>query len=306
MTLKDSHNAISSLALGSGATPLAKPVGQTPAHSGPDLALANLSARQAKEMGLLTSATSGQLSFISSRSANLQSYLASRWQAIMASDGSTLYKLTWKARTTPQQRLIYALRGSARRTSGNASIGWPTPTARDGKGGYQGGRIRNGKFSTDTLDVTAQLAGWLTPCATNIPQRTPEGFQRRIDARLATGRASLSPGNLSEQVQMYCGDQLQTMPTPAGWPTPVADGNSRTPRPHIALTNYREDGTRHQQRLQDFAAIGLPVRLAASGEILTGSTAAMESGGQLNPELALWLMGFPEELASCAPTAIRS
>jgi hypothetical protein len=34
---------------------------------------------------------------------------------------------------------------------------WPTPASRDGKGGYRGGRVRNGKLSTDTLDVAAQL-----------------------------------------------------------------------------------------------------------------------------------------------------
>jgi len=33
---------------------------------------------------------------------------------------------------------------------------WPTPSARDHKGGYQGGRIRNGKVSFDTLDVAVQ------------------------------------------------------------------------------------------------------------------------------------------------------
>tara|TARA_E500000331_G_C17131510_1_gene658425 strand:- start:2 stop:628 length:627 start_codon:yes stop_codon:yes gene_type:complete len=33
---------------------------------------------------------------------------------------------------------------------------WPTPTTRDYKGGYQGGRIRNGKVSMDTLDVAVQ------------------------------------------------------------------------------------------------------------------------------------------------------
>ena len=38
---------------------------------------------------------------------------------------------------------------------------WPTAKVRDDKGGYLGGRIRKGKWSTDTLDVTAQLA---TPC----------------------------------------------------------------------------------------------------------------------------------------------
>ena len=35
-------------------------------------------------------------------------------------------------------------------------VNWPTPSARDHKGGYQGGRIRNGKVSFDTLDVAAQ------------------------------------------------------------------------------------------------------------------------------------------------------
>lgn len=33
---------------------------------------------------------------------------------------------------------------------------WPTPSARDWKGGYLGGRIRNGKVSMDTLDVAVQ------------------------------------------------------------------------------------------------------------------------------------------------------
>src|SRR5690606_16129303 len=35
----------------------------------------------------------------------------------------------------------------------------------DFRGGYAGGRIRNGKFSTDRLDVVAQLTGWATPTA---------------------------------------------------------------------------------------------------------------------------------------------
>ena len=33
---------------------------------------------------------------------------------------------------------------------------WPTPSTRDYKGGYLGGRIRNGKISWDTLDVAVQ------------------------------------------------------------------------------------------------------------------------------------------------------
>ena len=33
---------------------------------------------------------------------------------------------------------------------------WPTPTTRDYKGGYIGGRTRNGNVSWDTLDVAVQ------------------------------------------------------------------------------------------------------------------------------------------------------
>ena len=43
--------------------------------------------------------------------------------------------------------------------------GWPTSTMTDHKGGYLGGRMRNGKVSIDRLDVTAQLAGWPTTMA---------------------------------------------------------------------------------------------------------------------------------------------
>jgi hypothetical protein len=42
-------------------------------------------------------------------------------------------------------------------TECSALVGWPTPATRDHKGGYEGGRIRDGKISTDTLDVAAQL-----------------------------------------------------------------------------------------------------------------------------------------------------
>lgn len=44
-------------------------------------------------------------------------------------------------------------------TLGDSVYTWPTPSTRDHKGGYQGGRIRNGHISTDTLDITAQLTG---------------------------------------------------------------------------------------------------------------------------------------------------
>ena len=43
-----------------------------------------------------------------------------------------------------------------------------------------------------------------------------------------------------------------------------------------------------------------PARLTASGHLLTGSSAGMESGGQLNPRFSGWLMGYSTEWCKAA------
>ena len=68
------------------------------------------------------------------------------------------------------------------RGANGATGGLADADADRSQGGYQGGRIRNGKLSLDRLDVTAQLAGWPTPTAGNA-----DGSQAAKDAS-ATGR----------------------------------------------------------------------------------------------------------------------
>lgn len=274
MSLLDSPSATFSLASASGLThsdarvgPTTGPCGQAPRH-------ASLSARQAAELGLLTSGTYGQRSTISSSSADLSLSLANKWRARTGSLGSTLYTLTWKVRATPSGRSIPALRASARHTSDSASTGWPTVTAalaHKSVRTFEGGLLEAMRTSGPDL-AAACLAGW--PTATNTDAvRMPS-----IDA--TTPNITLNhAANL------------------AGWPT-TSCNNDREARPVVM---YREDGTKNQQRLQDFAAICGPARLTASGELLTGSTAGMESGGQLNPAHPRWLMGLPVSWDECAP-----
>lgn len=126
-TSPGSPNATSSPASEAGVTRSGLPAGLTTSLCGPDHARANLSPRQAKERGLLTSGTYGRPSFTLLSNADLGASTASR--LLQRWNGWTLYSMTLKERVTPAGRRICALRASAPRTSGSGCSGWPTPTA---------------------------------------------------------------------------------------------------------------------------------------------------------------------------------
>lgn len=163
-----------------------------------------------------------------------------------------------------------------RRTSETVLIGWPTPLASNGRGA--GNFKRQGGVN---LQTAALLAGWTTPSAT-------DGVR---------GGSGITPG--------MTGSSLTQMVKMAAWPTPTTS-NDRSPCPQEAMRTYRDNGTKIQKRLQDVAALCGPARLTVSGEMLIGSSAKMESGGQLSPDHSRWLMGFPPEWEDCAPTETPS
>lgn len=202
MTYADSRNATSSPVSECGHSPCAVQDGRMTNQSGQEVARANLSARQAKEMGLLTSGTFGLHSSTSSASANLALSLVSRLQVKTASDGSTLFRLTWKQRTTPQLRSIYALRASVRRISDSDCSGWPTPTTRDWKDGKE---CQNVPLNA-LLGRVAWMAGWPTPLAGSSRGAGTSGRQGGMNIQTAAQLAvANAPSRLTATGEMLIG-----------------------------------------------------------------------------------------------------
>lgn len=256
--------------------------------SGREARLANRLARRESNSDSSTRDTSHLCSSTSSASATLQSSLGNRLRQQLQNRGCAIYRFTWKEKTTPSGLPYSQLVASVPRTNAtdcsSARTTWPSPCAQNGTvNGYtdwekvikrkEAGRQQN-------LQDVVILAGWPTPTTRDHKD----------------GKECLNvPTNslLGREVWK------------TNWPTPRSvDGEKNVRTLEGALSEIQRKGG--PQDVAQAAAIAQPIRITASGQMLTGLDAGMESSGQLNPAHSRWLMGFPPEWDVCAVTAMQS
>jgi hypothetical protein len=153
---------------------------------------------------------------------------------------------------------------------------------------------------------------WLTPSTVDIPTRSTESMEKRLEYRKKIGRNGVGAGCLSEQVEWSGKGQPIGYITKETWPTPDANCGARGTQE--LWTPKRKSGHQAQysinQAVRDAEKFPTPNawdgrRGPLSKELYDKKTKQIslvthirhsaltpQNGGQLNPEWVEWLMGW--------------
>ena len=200
----------------------------------------------------------------------------------------TKYSLTWKAKATPQGRLIFQLVQWAPRTFGSASGLLHTPTAK--------------------ANQTA-------------PSMATQGSGNWVSNLWPTPRVSMSKGPSSKEIE--AGDPKRRLETAVHmWPTPDATPRGATP----TFTGTRPSGAKESFNLETAVTMWptpnarekgggeyqdpdkIKARMEKGYQANLGDVVKLDqkSGGQLSPLWVAWLMGYPTEYLNSVPWGTQS
>ena len=178
---------------------------------GREVVLAPPSQPAEKARGLMTLATSGRIGIDSSASAALQQSLENRLMERLDTDGSTLFNLTWKRKSTPLGRRYLERQAVAHRTGDRGFTSLPTPAAQEADGHFRPSRAATGR-TTEYLGrtVCTNLAPVPTPCS----QEDGKSVEAHLAMKKRMGERDGTNSNREAITSLQVTAKLSAVPTP--------------------------------------------------------------------------------------------